>query len=113
MPQWEFAITLDRHADFPVFRQIARAITGDITRGRLAPGARLPGSRTLARRLDVNRNTVLAAYEELIAEGWVTASAASGTFVSRCLPNRPRAAPRRRPAAAAFGVRPAPTLPRP
>ena len=54
-----------------VFRQIARAITGDIHRGRLKPGAALPGSRSLAGSLGVHRNTVLAAYRELASAGLV------------------------------------------
>jgi GntR family transcriptional regulator / MocR family aminotransferase len=107
--QWELAVTLDREAEYPVFRQIARALTTDIVRGRLRPGTRLPGTRTLARQLAVNRNTVLAAYADLAAEGWVTASAASGTFVSARLPDPPAGAVRRAPAALpGFAARPAP-----
>lgn len=117
MSQWDLAITLDRETGPPVFRQIADAISGDIIRGRLRPGTQLPGTRTLAQRLEVNRNTVLAAYQELTAEGWLMTSAASGTFVAVRLP-RPapgRAAVQGRSAhtAVAFGVRPAPALPRP
>jgi GntR family transcriptional regulator / MocR family aminotransferase len=109
--QWELAITLDREAEYPVFRQIACAFTADIVRGRLRPGTRLPGSRTLARRLAVNRNTVLAAYADLAAEGWVTASAASGTFVSSRLPDPPAEAARRAPAVRpGFAARPAPVI---
>lgn len=114
MAQWELAISLNRDAEYPVFRQIARAITADITRGRLRQGTRLPGSRTLAQRLAVNRNTVLAAYADLAAEGWVTTSAASGTFVSRRLPDQPSGTARRAPATVpAFAARPAPALGRP
>jgi GntR family transcriptional regulator/MocR family aminotransferase len=119
MLQWELAITLDRETGLPVFRQIAHAIARDISRGRLRPGTRLPGTRTLAHRLHVNRNTVLAAYQELTAEGWLTTSAASGTFVSIRLPQGPSGQGettvpgRSAHTAAAFGVRPAPALPRP
>jgi GntR family transcriptional regulator / MocR family aminotransferase len=114
VPPWELTITLSRNADFPVFRQIARAIVADITRGRLRPGMRLPGSRALAGRLEVNRNTVLAAYTELAAEGWVQTSAASGTFVSHGLPEQPRRTSGRRPATEpAFDVRPVPATLRP
>ncbi|MEV4253076.1 PLP-dependent aminotransferase family protein [Spirillospora sp. NPDC049652] len=119
MSQWELAVTLDRETGFPVFRQIAHAIAGDIARGRLRPGTRLPGTRTLAHRLEVNRNTVLAAYQELIEEGWLMTSAASGTFVSSQLPAgapTPRKVTvrgRSASTAAAFDIRPAPTLPGP
>jgi GntR family transcriptional regulator/MocR family aminotransferase len=74
------------------FVAIARALSDEIRRGRLAPGARLPGSRSLARQFGVNRNTVLAALAELGDEGWITTRPASGTFVSSELPeHRPRA----------------------
>src|SRR5580700_319266 len=95
---WELALALDPAADAPVFLQIARAVADDVRRGRLRPGAELPGSRALAISLGVHRNTVLAAYRELAAEGWVEASAARGTFVSRALPDP---APRRFAAKAA------------
>ena len=72
----------------PLFVQIARAISADVRRGRLSPGTRLPGSRTLARQLGVHRNTVLAAYEELCAEGWTVTEPARGTYVNRELPEQ-------------------------
>jgi GntR family transcriptional regulator/MocR family aminotransferase len=109
--QWELAITLHREAEYPIFRQIARAITADIARGRLRPGTRLPGTRTLARRLAVNRNTVLAAYADLAAEGWIRASAASGTFVSGRLPDPPADGVRRAPATRpGFAAKPVPAI---
>ncbi|HET9388426.1 MAG TPA: PLP-dependent aminotransferase family protein, partial [Steroidobacteraceae bacterium] len=79
----------------PLFRRISQAIVGEIRRGRLRPGERLPGSRALARTLQVNRNTVLAAYEELAGEGWTDTARASGTFVSRALPEIRPATPGR------------------
>ncbi|MFI0979908.1 PLP-dependent aminotransferase family protein [Streptomyces sp. NPDC021093] len=69
--------------------------------GRLAPGTRLPSSRTLAADLGIARNTVADAYAELVAEGWLTARQGSGTRVAEraatAAPRRPRppAAPRR------------------
>ncbi|MER6916964.1 PLP-dependent aminotransferase family protein [Streptomyces sp. NPDC000594] len=50
--------------------------------GRLAPGTRLPSSRSLAADLGVARNTVVDAYAELVAEGWLTARQGSGTRVA-------------------------------
>ncbi len=114
-PAWSLPLALDPASREPLFVQIARAITDDVRRGRIAPGARLPGSRTLAATLSVHRNTVLAAYDELLSEGWIEASAARGTFVSASLPD---AAPRRFseqlvqrrrvPARAGFDLGPAP-----
>src|SRR5262245_33138175 len=105
MRSWELAVALDASSETPVFLQIARSIADDIRRGRLGKGAALPGSRTLAGSLGVHRNTVLAAYRELTAEGWVEGEAARGTFVSSELPDQP---PRR----FASGPPPAPRLAR-
>jgi GntR family transcriptional regulator / MocR family aminotransferase len=89
--RWELSLGLDEGTAAPLFRRISRAVVAEIQRGRLRPGAKLPGTRTLAEMLRVNRNTVLAAYEELACEGWTQPSRASGTFVSRSLPEvRPR-----------------------
>lgn len=90
----------------PVFVRIAELLSGEIGRGRLRPGDRLPGTRTLAVQLGVGRNTVVAAYAELAAEGWLVTRAAGGSFVSNELPERrtrryakraPDAAPLSRP----------------
>jgi GntR family transcriptional regulator / MocR family aminotransferase len=115
-PGWSFPIALEDAArgGEPIFLRIARAVTDDVRRGRLRPGDPLPGTRALAETLGVHRNTVLAAYRELVAEGWATASAARGTFVSRELPD---AAPRRfaapvtePPARVGYDLAPAPPV---
>ena len=62
--------TWDR-AGLPAFLAIARTIAEDVRSGRLAPGSRLPGTRELAATLGVHRNTVIAAYRELSAEGFL------------------------------------------
>jgi GntR family transcriptional regulator/MocR family aminotransferase len=94
MTGWNLAISLSTPPgpDSPLFLQIARAIMDDVRRGRLRPRDELPGSRALAQSLGVHRNTVIAAYRELSAEGWVTTDPARGTFVSSALPD---VAPRR------------------
>ncbi|MFB0630026.1 PLP-dependent aminotransferase family protein [Streptomyces sp. AB3(2024)] len=68
--------------------------------GRLAPGTRLPSSRSFAADLGIARNTVAEAYGELVAEGWLTARQGSGTRVAeRATPRRPAGTARvRRPA---------------
>jgi GntR family transcriptional regulator / MocR family aminotransferase len=83
---WVIDIESGGEPDQPMFLRIARAISAEIRRGRLEPHARLPGSRELARSLHVHRNTVLAAYRELIAEGWIEPQQGQGTFVSAQLP---------------------------
>jgi GntR family transcriptional regulator/MocR family aminotransferase len=90
MRPWTFPVTLDGTAREPLFLQVVRAITADIRRGRLKPGDRLPGSRTLARTLGLHRNTVLAAYRELEAEGWIQGGDRC-TRVAGDLPSLPRA----------------------
>jgi GntR family transcriptional regulator/MocR family aminotransferase len=84
---WDFNLHLERLGDRTLFTQIAQLVVDDIRRGRLRSGDRLPGTRTLARTIGVDRVTVLAAYDELAAEGWVTTHPARGTFVARELPD--------------------------
>ena len=71
----------DTTTNSPLHVQIAQAVSDDIARGRLKPGARLPGSRTLAEMLGVHRNTVNAALSELTAQGWIEPQPARGYFV--------------------------------
>jgi GntR family transcriptional regulator/MocR family aminotransferase len=86
--RWELVLDLDRTSALPPFLQIARALTADIHRGRLRPGDRLPGSRRFAAALGVHRNTVLSAFAELTAEGWIETSPGRGTFVTRTIPDQ-------------------------
>lgn len=104
MRTFPIEIALESESETPLFLRIARAVMDDIRRGRLKPGAFLPSSRTLATSLNVHRNTVLAAYRELSAEGWIETTPARGTFVSASMPEmnaqrsgsklRPNIAPR-------------------
>ncbi|MGC5361341.1 PLP-dependent aminotransferase family protein [Streptomyces sp. DT24] len=68
---------------------LMNALREAVRTGRLAPGTRLPSSRTLAADLGVARNTVADAYAELVAEGWLTARQGSGTTVARRAEPRP------------------------
>jgi GntR family transcriptional regulator/MocR family aminotransferase len=84
---------------------LTHALREAVRSGRLAPGTRLPPSRSLAADLGVSRNTVTDSYAELVAEGWLTAQQGSGTRVAmrteprRATPAAPRTRPaRRRPA---------------
>ncbi|MEZ4685448.1 MAG: GntR family transcriptional regulator [Bacteroidia bacterium] len=62
-------IQLDHDSGMPLYLQIANAIIREISQGRIAPGLRMPGSRSMATILDLNRRTVVAGYDELIAQG--------------------------------------------
>lgn len=78
----------DRRLRGPLFVRLAGAITQDIRRGVLRAGDRLPSTRSVAAELEVNRNTVVAAYDELAAQGWVVSRGAAGTFVAPEIPDR-------------------------
>src|SRR5688500_16070559 len=108
-PAWDLAVGWRDDEGVPLFVRVARGLSDAITAGRLRAGSPLPGSRTLARTLGVHRNTVLAAYAELGAEGWIVATPARGTRVADAIPDvRPRAALSGRtgvPARAGFGLR--------
>jgi GntR family transcriptional regulator/MocR family aminotransferase len=80
------SIALDAGAAQPLNRQLYFAIREAILESRLQPGTRLPSSRALATDLGVSRNTVMAAFEQLLAEGYITGRVGAGSFVSRELP---------------------------
>lgn len=71
----------------PLHRQIYRIIRQAIQEQRLLPGARLPSTRNLSADLGVSRNTVIAAINELLAEGYLTAQRGSGTYIADPLPD--------------------------
>jgi GntR family transcriptional regulator/MocR family aminotransferase len=104
MARWPIAIQLTPRTDAPLFRQIGAAIVADIRRGRLRPGSRLPGTRTIGRALGVNRQTVVVAIDELLAEGWLEAIPARGTFVSKRLPDSAASRSTRRTTRPPFAV---------
>jgi GntR family transcriptional regulator/MocR family aminotransferase len=105
MARWRFSVTLDPSSPVAVYAQIARALTDDIRRGRLRANDPLPGSRALAQTLGVHRNTVLAAYDALRAEGWISAEPGAATRVTAAMPDaRPRREPTRSPARVGFAV---------
>lgn len=75
----QFAIDRDRAEPLPA--QIVRQLQEAIEAGRVARGTRLPSTRSLARTLSVSRNTVLTAYEELAARGFVRSRRGAGVYV--------------------------------
>lgn len=70
----------------PLYRQLYDGLRAAILDGRLRPGTRLPSTREAAVAFEVSRNTVMSAYEQLLAEGYVEGQTGSGTYVSRSLP---------------------------
>lgn len=73
-------IVLDAAGPVAIYLQLARQLA-DAIRGGALDGARLPATRTLASLLGISRNTVLAAYDELVARGLIEARRGSGTRV--------------------------------
>ncbi|MDX3247113.1 PLP-dependent aminotransferase family protein, partial [Streptomyces sp. ME18-1-4] len=84
MPKAWATLGVDLHLE-PTGPQLRRGLTDALREavrtGRLAPGTRLPSSRSLAVDLGIARNTVADAYADLVAEGWLTARQGSGTQV--------------------------------
>src|SRR5215212_7718833 len=78
----KLAIGLEREGEEPIYRQLIRHIRAQVESGSLPAGTRLPASRDLARQLNISRISVVNAYAELRAEGYLSAHAGRGTFVA-------------------------------
>src|SRR5687768_15128466 len=85
-------LSVDRASDDPMHRQIYAALRRFILDGQISPHTLLPSTRSLAEDLKVGRNTVIAAYDQLLAEGFIEARAGSGTWVAPIQQSRPSAA---------------------
>jgi GntR family transcriptional regulator / MocR family aminotransferase len=104
-PGWAdlYAWQLDRSSGTPLTRQIYMQVRAAVHSGALGPGTRVPSSREMATQLGVARTSVVAAYEHLLAEGYIESRRGSGTFISGELdglaqrPTTPRAAKRSAP----------------
>lgn len=83
---FESIINLEKESRKPIYIQIAFAIINAIRNGVLKPGVPLPSTREMAKKLDVHRKTVIAAYEELIAQDWIQTVARKGVHVSNHIP---------------------------
>lgn len=92
-------VVLDRSAGRPLAAQLADALRAAAAAGALCPGDRLPSTRSLAQELAVSRTVTAAAYDQLMAEGWIAARRGSGTSVVGTPGRSPR--PGHRPAPAA------------
>ena len=75
-------IYIDPNSPMNLQNQIRQKIVDGILNGAFAPGMKLPSSRRLASQLDVARNTVVAAYQQLIADGYLVSRQRSGIFVN-------------------------------
>jgi GntR family transcriptional regulator / MocR family aminotransferase len=77
---------LDGDAAMPLHRRAYYRVREMILRGALAPGSRLPSTRSLAADIAVSRNTVEVAFSQLEAEGYITRRVGAGSFVASTLP---------------------------
>ena len=82
-------IELDRRHGLT--RQLYQALRQRVLDGRLVSGTRLPASRDLAAALSISRNSVVRAYDQLYAEGFIEGRVGDGTYVAQ-LPQTPEAA---------------------
>lgn len=87
-------------------RDVEAALRDAVRGGRLPPGTRLPSTRTLAADLGIARNTVAAVYDQLTAEGWLSARVGAGTWVALPRTTPSPQAPERTPRRAALDLRP-------
>lgn len=76
-PPW-LGFSIDRAGDVPVFEQICQALRARIIAGDLAEGVRLPATRVFATELGLSRSTIVTAYEQLVAEGYLRSRQGSG-----------------------------------
>lgn len=74
-------IHLDRKSKTPIYLQLAQQLINAIQRGYLVPNTKMPGSRTLSELLDLHRKTVIAAYEDLHHQGWISIHPNKGAYV--------------------------------
>lgn len=93
-------LQLDPASATPLFRQLYEAIKQTILSGKISPGMQLPPTRALSELFGISRQTVLNAYAQLIAEGYLSGTVGKGTFVSASLalsgkskPNTPAPTP--------------------
>ena len=86
MLPYKTIIQINREEKTPMYLQICNSFIKNISAGIISSGLKLPGSRTLATLLEVNRRTIITAYEELEAQGWAEIKPNQGCFVSSKLP---------------------------
>ena len=80
-------LDLDQNAGVPLYRQLYEGLRRAILIGELSPGVKLPSTRALAADLSIGRNTVVNAYEQLLAEGYLEGRTGSGTYIAAELPD--------------------------
>ena len=85
MPFFDHA-PLEAESATPIYQQLYDYVRAAILSGQLQMGTQLPSTRALADELGVSRNTILSAYDQLFAEGYLESVGGKGTFVTHTLP---------------------------
>ncbi|HVF27178.1 MAG TPA: PLP-dependent aminotransferase family protein [Pyrinomonadaceae bacterium] len=88
MTEIPFIMLDDEKRHFPLYIQIYEAIRLSVLSGHFDSRMRLPSTRSLAQQLGVSRMTVVNAYEQLLAEGYIKGKTGAGTFVASVLPEQ-------------------------
>lgn len=83
----ELLLRVDPTAATPLYQQVVEQVREAILHGRLRPGEELPSSRELAVVYGIARNTVVAAYQQLVSEGYLEGRERSGHYVNAQLPD--------------------------
>src|SRR5215212_6474138 len=95
----DLLVQLRRDGGGPLHRQLEACLRDGIRSGRLRPGSALPPSRTVAADLGVSRGVVVEAYQQLVAEGYLTSRSGGYTQVAAGPDRQPAPAPAAPPAA--------------
>lgn len=91
-PDWSALLPV-LPATGPRARALYRCLRQAIEGGSLPAGAKLPPTRDLAARFGLARGAAVAAYEQLVAEGFARAQVGAGTFVAEAVPHLAPAPP--------------------
>ena len=86
MLPWKTIIKIQKSSERHVYLQLSDGVIAEIKHGTIKPGTKMPGTRIMAEVLQLNRQTVVKAYDELYAQGWFELIQSKGTFVSERLP---------------------------
>src|SRR6185503_18189952 len=78
-----------------LWRWLYTELRGAILDGRLKPGARMPSTRNIGKQYSLSRGTVVAAFDQLQAEGYTRTQVGSGTYVASGIPDTYSATPRK------------------
>ena len=87
MKGFPFIVLDDRNRTGPLYHQIYETVRLSILKGEINRGTQVPATRLLAKKLGVSRMTVVNAYDQLLAEGYLEGKAGAGTYVAAHLPD--------------------------